>query len=73
MHEVERAPCTCPECYQAGVSALPQRKDPRTLAWLHGYDLKRWYEARERFRTAARAAVGAHGRHANGFEKLVNL
>lgn len=63
-------PCSCGECQQAGVSALEQRRDPQTGQWLHGYPLKRWYEARERFRTLARAAVGPRGRHANGLEKL---
>jgi hypothetical protein len=65
-------PCTCGECQQAGVSGLEQRRDPRTGVLLHGYALKRWYAARETFRQAARAAVGATGRHAQGFEKLVN-
>lgn len=65
-------PCACGECLQAGVQTLETRRDRDTGRWLHGYALKRWYEARERFRTAARAAVGAPGRHAHGFEKLVD-
>ena len=65
-------PCGCPQCQQAGVDALEQVRDPRSGAWLHGYELKRWYEARDRFRADARAAVGPRGRHASGFEKLVN-
>lgn len=66
-----QGPCACSECHQAGVTELPQRRDPRSGAWLHGYHLRRWHEARAAFMTQARAAVGARGRHANGFEKLV--
>lgn len=65
------APCDCGQCVQAGVNSLEQVRDPRSGAWLHGYDLKRWYEARQKFRDAARAAVGERGRHGQGFEKLV--
>lgn len=64
-------PCACGECVQAGVSYLQQVRDPRTGGWLHGYALSRWYEARERFREAARSAVGERGRHGSGFEPLV--
>lgn len=65
-------PCgsTCGECVRAGVSALERRRDPQTGAWLHGRELHAWYQARERFRALARAAVGSRGRHANGFEQL---
>ena len=42
-------PCGCAECVQAGVSALEQIRDWRTGKWLHSYDLKRWYAAREQF------------------------
>lgn len=70
--DFQRDSCTCPECTQAGVSTVPQIRDRHSGAYMHGYDLKRWYTARERFRTAARAAVGPRGRHDNGFEKLVN-
>ena len=63
-------PCACPQCMQAGVSEVAVRRDPRSGAWLHGYDLTRWYQAREQFLTRARAAVGARGRHAAGFEPL---
>lgn len=66
------APCACGECMQAGVQTLETRRDRETGRWLHGYALKRWYEARDRFREQARAAVGAPGRHAKGFERLVN-
>jgi len=65
-------PCSCPECYQAGVTKLEQRRDPYSGKLLHGYPLRRWYEAREQFRKAARKAVGAPGRHGSGFERLVN-
>jgi len=63
-------PCSCPLCVQAGVTQLEARRDPRSGVWLHGYDLKRWYEARDQFRRAARSAVGEPGRHAKGFERL---
>lgn len=65
-------PCGCPECVQAGVSTLERRREPRTGELLHGYPLKRWYDAKAAFVTQARKAVGARGRHARGFEKLVN-
>ena len=45
----ERPACTCGECRQAGVSDQPQKRDPRTHAWLHGYALKSLYEARDDF------------------------
>lgn len=64
-------PCSCGECVQAGMSQYEQVRDPLSGAWLHGYALKHWYDARERFRDAARAAVGDRGRHGGGFEKLV--
>lgn len=63
--------CGCPECQQAGVADQEQRRDRQTGVMLHGYGLRRWLEAREQFRRAARAAVGPKGRHAKGFEKLV--
>lgn len=63
-------PCRCGECVQAGVSEQEQRRDPRTGAWLHGHDLRRWLEARDTFLRRARAAVGPKGRHAAGFEPL---
>lgn len=70
--KTEREPCQCHDCIVAGVSTRPQRLDPRD-GWLHGLALSRWYQARDRFRTAARAAVGAKGRHVNGFEQLVGF
>lgn len=65
-------PCDCPNCRQAGVTELAIRRDPRSGEWLHGYDLKRWYDAKARFEQAARAAVGERGRHAKGFERLAS-
>ncbi len=41
--------CDCPDCSQAGVTQLPVRRDWRRGHWMHGYELKRWYEARARF------------------------
>lgn len=72
LTDIEREPCGCVDCVRAGVSEMPQRRDPRTGAFLHGWNLARWYQAREAFRTAARAAVGPKGRHAKGFERLVH-
>lgn len=69
--KTEREPCQCHDCIVAGVSTRPQRLDPRTREYLHGVALARWWSARDAFVKAARAAVGAKGRHANGFEKLV--
>lgn len=65
-------PCGCGECIQAGVAEQEQRRDPRSGELLHGYALRRWLDAREAFMQAARKAVGASGKHAAGFEKLVN-
>ena len=45
----EREPCHCPRCVQAGVEDRPQKRDPRGGHWLHGYDLKRLYEAEAAF------------------------
>ena len=42
-------PCSCPECFQAGVTDKELRRDPRSGRWLHGHELRRWYEAREEF------------------------
>lgn len=47
--DFEQAPCGCAACIQAGVSEKPQVRDFYTGAWLHGYDLKRLHEAREKF------------------------
>lgn len=63
-------PCGCGECVQAGVSQLPQRRDPHSGRMLHGYDLRGWYLAYERFRAAARAAVGPKAPRGGGFSKL---
>ena len=71
--EIQREPCQCHECIVAGVSKRPQRKDPHSAEWLHGKSLARWWQARDDFARKARAAVGERGRHASGFERLVNL
>ena len=47
--DFEQMACTCPECVQAGVSTLVQIRDRHTGKFLHGYPLKKWYEARDRF------------------------
>lgn len=44
-----KAPCGCPECIQAGVSKLEQVRDPQSGEWLHGYRLKSWYAAADKF------------------------
>lgn len=64
-------PCSCGECVHAGVAEEPTRRDPETGKMLHGYALRRALDAFARFQQLARAAVGAKGRHAKGFEKLV--
>ena len=71
LEDIQAPPCSCGQCVQAGVSHLPLRRDPQTRAFLHGYDLKRWHDAHEQFRAAARAAVGPRGRRASGFERMV--
>lgn len=70
IEDFEEPPCGCALCVQADVAHLPIRRDWSTGVWLHGYDLKRWYAARERFMTAARQAIGPKGRHASGLERL---
>lgn len=47
--DFERESCTCPACYQAGVSERPQLRSTRTGAWMHGEELRRVYEARDKF------------------------
>lgn len=47
--DFEREPCDCGECRQAGVSDRPQLRSARTGAFLHGYELKRVYEAQDAF------------------------
>ena len=44
-------PCRCPLCVQADVDVKDQVRDRHTGQWLHGYDLKRWYMARDAFWT----------------------
>lgn len=63
-------PCGCPECYQAGVQGQLRRRDPYTGELMHGFRLRRWYDARDAFLKLARQAVGPPGRHARGFEPL---
>jgi hypothetical protein len=63
-------PCSCQLCRDAGVDDQRLRLDPYTGLWLHGEDLRRWYAAKDAFDQGARAAVGARGRHAAGFEPL---
>ncbi len=63
--------CDCALCRQADITDRPTRRDPWTGAMLHGYELKRWYEAYDYFLKRARAAVGPKGRQEKGFEKLV--
>lgn len=69
--DIEGPPCDCEACVVAGVSHQPIRREPREGKWMHGRELARWYSARDEFRRKARAAVGARGRHANGFERIV--
>lgn len=71
-HDFRQPPCKCPDCRQADVTDLEQVRDPHTGKFLHGHALRNWYLARDEFKRRARAAVGAKGRHAAGFEKLVN-
>jgi hypothetical protein len=65
-------PCPCGECLQAGVTEERRRRDPHTGRLMHGYELRRWLDARDKFMQTARAAVGPRGRHQQGFERLVS-
>lgn len=51
-------PCACPECTQAGVTHRETRRDPRSGAWLHGYALRRWYDAFDRAQALWRRTLG---------------
>lgn len=53
--DFERTPCTCPACYQAGVSGRLQLRSPQTGAFLHGEDLRRLYVAKDAFWASAAA------------------
>lgn len=41
-----KPPCECPACRQAGVSHLEMVRDGNTHEWLHGQELRKWYEAK---------------------------
>lgn len=56
--DFEQAPCPCGECVQAGVAGFPQLRDWSSGKWLHGYDLKRVYEAKDAFWKKAHEAFG---------------
>lgn len=58
--DIESAPCGCPICHQAGVAERPQLRSPQTGALLHGYDLRRLYEAQEAFWRTFRRLVEQH-------------
>src|SRR5262249_45115348 len=58
------ATCDCLECRAAGVTELARVKVPpdqysTVPRWLHGDELKRWYEERERGLASMRDAVKA--------------
>jgi hypothetical protein len=59
--DFEREPCGCGECVQAGVSGRPQKRDPQTGKWLHGYDLKRLYQAQDSFWKKFKAMASTKG------------
>lgn len=59
--DFEREPCQCPECRQAGVDDKPQRRDPQTGKWLHGYALKRGYDAADACLEAVRKLAQGKG------------
>ena len=49
-------PCGCDLCVSAGISDRRIHRDPYSGEWLHGEDLRRWHEARDRFRALAEHA-----------------
>lgn len=53
-----REPCHCAECRQAGVDALESVVNTKTGEALHGYPLKRWHAARDKFLATARKIAG---------------
>lgn len=64
--DFEGEPCSCAECSQAGVTDKPLIRDRYTGVWLHGYNLKRWYEAKAKFQQQmAELKIKAFGRGAS--------
>ncbi len=57
--DFEQDPCSCGECVQAGVADKRQLRDPQTGRWLHGYDLKRYYDEADRHFAAIRRKLTA--------------
>jgi hypothetical protein len=58
--------CGCQECLEWDVATEPQRRVPAASGgarWIHGRELRQWLNAKAEFEAAARAAVGARGRH----------
>ena len=58
-------PCSCLECQAAGVTHLaivcvPPDEFCSKARWLHGDELRRWYEAREEARTKFKALKDSH-------------
>lgn len=69
--DVLAPPCGCPECHQAGVQTLGQRRDPHSGRLLHGSALRRWHEEKAKFfAKARRAALGPKGPRGGGFTRL---
>lgn len=66
--------CGCVECAIWDVATEPRRCVPSASGgpkWIHGQELRRWLDAKAEFEAAARAAVGARGRH-HQMERLVS-
>lgn len=55
IEDIEQPPCACGECVQAQVTDKPRRRDPRSGRLLHGYELKRWYQAKDACLTSLKA------------------
>lgn len=47
--DVQGEPCACEACVLAGVSGRPVRRDPRTGRWMHGRELRKWWDAHDAF------------------------
>lgn len=57
MSASEREPCQCAECFQAGVHTRPQLRN-RHGEPVHGYELKRIWDARDEFWRLAEERFG---------------
>lgn len=59
--DFEGPPCHCPDCVRADVTEKPIRRDYRTGKWVHGYELRKLYEAEADFWNRVKAISDRKG------------